>query len=382
MVTVMVEHELDELIVELSKHPDAKMTRTSSVNAYLLSREAKFPIPHYLKQLEPNVYHNIEIENSTHKATVVDIENDRLFIEFDISDSTRYQSLLLLMLIGGGVSVIIVLLVSSIWLSREFLLPVSALAEEVSMLNPNDLETRIGSNYHGYEVGLIADSIDQFLDRMNDFVEREQSFAAAVSHELRTPVAVIATAIDLLELKGVNDNQQGAVKRIRTSTAHMEKVIGALLFFARNTDDLFEKTLPKINLHEAFPIILQQYEERASGKNLSLTLQIDSNVSVRMAESHLEIVLGNLIQNAIANTSTGEVKVIVKESEFSVEDTGHGIQPDEIDLIVNRNYHSQDSMGHGLGLYLVVNICNIYNLKLNIDSTVGQGSKFTVCFSD
>ncbi len=382
MIAVMVGHELNELIIELSENPDATMPRTSSVNAYLLSREAKFPIPHYLRQMKPNVYSSIEIDSKTLQATVVDIGNDRLFIEFDISGSSRYQFLLLAMLIGGGISAVIVLLVAGVWLSRRILLPVSDLAEEVSMLNPNDLETRIGRKYHGYEVGLIADSIDQFLERMNEFVEREQSFAAAVSHELRTPVAVIATATDLLELKGINDNQQGAVKRIKNSTNYMAKVIDALLFFARNTDDAFEKTLPKTNFHDVFPNILQQFEERASEKNLSLILQIDSEASVRMAESHLEIVLGNLIMNAIANTSVGEIKVIVKANGFSVEDTGHGIQADEIDLVVNRNYHNQDSIGHGLGLYLVVNICNIYNLKLDIDSTVGQGSKFTVCVSD
>jgi len=315
-------------------------------------------------------------------VAIVDLGTDRLFIQFDITEVFRYQSMLIKLLIIGGLFSAVVLVLSGFWLSRKFLLPVSNLAEEVANINPTELNIHIEKNYQNYEVGVLARSIDDFLERMSDFVEREQSFAAAVSHELRTPVSVIATATDLLELKGINDNQKGAVSRIKDSTDYMAKVIESLLFFARNTHGAVEKTLPEVALHEIFPTILQQYQQQAADKNLSLELKIDSGVRTRMAESHLEIILGNLVRNALTNTTEGAVRVELREGGFSVTDTGYGIASHEIDLIVTRNYHSEDSMGCGLGLYLVKNICDIYGLKLKVESTVGEGSKFVVEFPD
>ncbi len=382
MVTTMVGHEVDELIVDLSKDPQARMPETASVKAYLLSRDDQSPVPDYLKSLEPNIYSNLGVGDKIYQAAVLDVGTDRLFMVFDITVVSKYRSILLILLILGGLFSAVVLVISGFWLSRKFLLPVSDLAEEVSKINPNDLSLRIERKYYDYEVGLIAQSIDQFLDRMSDFVEREQSFSAAVSHELRTPVSVIATAVDLLELKGVNDNQIAAVSRIKDSTDYMAKVIESLLFFARSTHDAVEKTLPEVSLSEVTLHIIPQYKEQALQKNLSLNLKIKSRAKIRVSESHLEIILGNLIQNAITNTSVGEVRVVLDEDGFTVADTGQGIEPEELDLIVTRNYHSEDSMGCGLGLYLVKNICNIYGFIFSIESKVGEGSKFVVKFPD
>ena len=274
------------------------------------------------------------------------------------------------------------LVISGFWLFRKFLLPVSNLAHEVSAINPNDRDARIGDRYQDYEVGLIASSMDQYLERLDNFVEREQSFTAAVSHELRTPVSVIVTAIDLLEVKGVSQEQQDVINRIRDSTSYMGNVIQALLFFARDTHRIVEKTLPEINLHKTILRTLRNFEEAASEKKLDLLYKRKARLKVRMAESHVEIILGNLIRNAIANTDAGEVKVSLFENGFSVKDTGHGIESDDIKLIFKRTYHSPDSSGYGLGLYLVKNMCDIYQLKLEVQSVVGEGSEFSIYFPE
>jgi signal transduction histidine kinase len=217
---------------------------------------------------------------------------------------------------------------------------------------------------------------------MDGFVEREQSFTAAVSHELRTPITVVATATDLLEAKGVSREQQEVINRIKESTSYMASIIEALLFFARDTRKSIDKTMPEINLARIFVKVLKSYKKAASEKNLDLKIRLNARLKVRMSESHMEITLGNLIQNAINNTDAGAIEVTLFETGFSVEDSGRGIEPDEIDLIVRRNYHGSDSSGYGLGLYLVKSICDIYGLKLGIESAIGMGSKFVVYFPE
>ena len=382
MLATLLGHELDELVVELSQNPETQMPDTASVKAYLLSRDHLKPIPDYLRNLSPNVYHKMQVGEITYQIAIIDLNGERMYLSFNVTAISKNKSILLILLIGGGLLTTVVLVSSGFWLFRKYLLPVSDLAHEVSGIDPNDRNIRIEDKYQDYEVGLIAQSIDQFLDKLDDFVEREQSFTAAVSHELRTPVAVVATATDLLELKGVTAEQQDVINRIKESVSYMSSVIEALLFFARDTHKSIEKTMPLINLSRIFEKVLKSYKEDASKKKVHLRIKIKTRLKARMSESHMEIVLGNLIRNAIDNTDAGEIKVTLFENGFSVKDSGRGIEADEIELIVKRNYHGTGSSGHGLGLYLVKSICEIYELKLEIESAVGKGSEFVVHFPE
>lgn len=379
MLATLVGHEIDEIVIDLAENPDTKLPKTASLNAYLLSRDKQSPIPGYLKDLEPGS--KITVGEKTFHVAILDLQDDRMYLSFDITHLSKYGNVLLILLIGGGILTAILLLFSGIWFSRKFLLPVSTLAEEVANIKPNDRNVRIEEKYRDYEVGLIAKSIDQFMDRMDDFVEREQSFTAAVSHELRTPVAVISTATELLEMNGsIVEKQRGALQRIKTSTKYMQGVIESLLFFARQANGSDEKTIPEILINAVITDILKDYVMTAKEKNLLLRFKSSSNLLVRIPENHLAIIVGNLVQNAINNTAEGEVCVTVLRHGFSVSDTGKGIETNDIDHIVERCYHSPDSAGCGLGLYLVSNICSHYNLKLEIESSVGSGSKFSVKF--
>jgi len=380
MLGTLVGHEIGELVTELAQNSEAKMPSSDSVNAYLLSRESSKPIPDQLKELSSNIHSGIRIGERLYQVAIVDLADDRIYVTFDITVISRLRSTLTIMHIAGGLIAVIILIGSGFWLSRRFLLPVSKLADEVARISPDDRKTRIENKYRGYEVGLIAQSIDLFLEKLDDFVDREQSFTAAVSHELRTPISVVSTSVDLLELKGITDKQQGPVNRIKESSLYMGKVIDSLLFFARKTRDVVEKTMPVINMDETFRIVLGEYKEQVSEKKLTLLYKNISGIKVRMAENHLEIILSNLIRNAVYNTNRGEIKVSLFENGFSVKDTGCGIEADEIDLIVNLNYYGVNSQGWGLGLYLVANICDFYGLTLEIESTLGEGSEFKVIF--
>ncbi|MBT3204735.1 MAG: HAMP domain-containing histidine kinase [Gammaproteobacteria bacterium] len=380
MLNTLVGHEVDELVSELAADPEGTaMPKTASVHGYLLSRDSEAPVPEYLKVLDPNIHSGLTVGDITYHVAILDLNDDRLYLAFDVTHLSRYGDVLLVILIGGGFVAAFFLLGIGLWLTRKFLLPVSNLAEEVANIDPTIRNVRIEEKYRDYEVGLIAKSIDQFMDRMDAFVEREQSFTAAVSHELRTPVSVISTSIELLELNSdISKNQQRTIDRINSSTKYMRGVIESLLYFARSTVITSDKTIPRIQVSAVFQDILQEYKTRAAEKHLSLKLKSNSHVMVRMPEGHLTIILGNLVQNAINNTDNGEICVTVSDDWFSVEDTGRGIDEGDIDHIIERCYHSPDSPGCGLGLHLVMNICNNYGLKLEIESSVGSGSKFVV----
>jgi signal transduction histidine kinase len=380
MVTTLLGHEVAEMVIGLQVDPNLLMPNSASVQAYRLSDEQTRPIPDYLKNLGYEGYQKVRVGDRSYHATVVDVLNDRIYITFDTTDINSNLTFLLIILIFGGVIFVLLLFTSWLWLSKKFLQPVSNLAEEVARLDPNERNIRIEEGYKDYEVGVIAQSFDQFLIRMDEYVEREQSFSSAISHELRTPVSVIATALDLLELDGFDSQQQGVINRIRSSTSYMHKMIESLLFFARNSDQKLKQTADEISLKSVFEETLAQYKDQARIKNLDLNLDIKSDTKVRIVENHIQIILGNLIQNAINNTTSGSINVVLNQQDFCVIDTGHGIGSNEIDLVVERCYHGPNSNGCGLGLYLVMKVCKVHGLDLKIDSQLGHGSSFCVVF--
>ena len=85
----------------------------------------------------------------------------------------------------------------------------------------------------------------------------------------------------------------------------MAQVIETLLYFARNTNQAIEKTLPEISLHEIFVDVVARYKAPAADKNLTLKYKSKFRIKARISENHLEIILGNLIRNAIDNTDRG-----------------------------------------------------------------------------
>lgn len=382
MLATLVGHEIDELVTELVKDPDIRMPNTASVQAYLLSRENEKPIPEFLKELESDIHEEIMIEDRVYHAAVIDLHNDIIYMSFEITAIYKYRWLLLVMLIGGGVVTVVFLMVSGVWLSRKFLGPVSDLAQEVSNLDPNQRKVRIEKNYKDYEVGLIAKSFDQFMDKMDDFVTREQSFTEAISHELRTPVSVIGTSVDLLELKGITEQQKSVFNRIKVSNNYMGKVIDSLLFFARHIHDKTDDSLPVISLSDVCQDVLNQYEGLANEKNIALKLTKKSNTKVRILGNHIEIILSNLVRNAINNTQQGSIDIEITENGFSVTDTGQGMDDEQMEDILERCKKQPIGRTSGLGLYLVSNICKFYGLEIDVQSSPGEGSRFIISFSD
>ena len=383
MFSTLSGHEIDEILIGLELDSVMTLPDTAAMKGYLRSQQQQKPIPDFLTQLEPGVYSDISHDDKIHQVTVMDIQGDRLYLYFDVTHISGYSTVLMIMLLGGGVLSSVALVVTGLWFSRKFLQPVSALAEQLANINPTDRNVRFEPQYRDYEVGLIARSMDQFMDRMDDFVEREQSFTSAVSHELRTPVTVLATATELLEMdEQLSERQHATLRRIKKTTTQMSDIIESLLFFARHENDTFDHTIPPISVNALVDELLEEYQRRAVVKKLDIEIRPHAELLVKIPESHLTIMIGNLVQNAINHTQQGHIIINILPNGFSVEDTGEGIHREEIKHIIKRGYHSSNSPGCGLGLYLVTNLCRHYELNLEIFSTPGSGSIFSIHFPD
>src|SRR5690554_3500326 len=131
-------------------------------------------------------YYQVEVRNQG---------SDRVVLSQNITE-WELQELWLLQFLAAGVLLVMAVAVLTGWrASLAVLAPLQALTYQLSRIRPDQRGARLSTDSQGDEVGLIAGAFDQYLERLDRFVEREKYFAAAASHELRTPLSVVMGAV-------------------------------------------------------------------------------------------------------------------------------------------------------------------------------------------
>jgi two-component system phosphate regulon sensor histidine kinase PhoR len=141
------------------------------------------------------------------------------------------------------------------------------------------------------------------------------------------------------------------------------------------------------NVIEYFEAIIEEYRAAADKKSLYLRfIHPDKNLSLFGDKEKIRLVLNNLIQNAIKYTDLGGIEVIIEEEpkfgKITVKDTGIGIPEDAINRVFERFYRidkgrSKDIGGTGLGLAIVKHIIEAHNSKIEVKSTLNEGTEFS-----
>jgi signal transduction histidine kinase len=224
-------------------------------------------------------------------------------------------------------------------------------------------------------VGVIAAAFDDYMDRLDSVVEREQAFTEDASHELRTPLAIIASAAELLaEEPELAPAARERVQRIRRACGQMQSLIEALLFLARGeSGDAAQPCAMDQVVREAVEVVAAG----AASKSLQLNVAVEPVVVVG-APVMVACVVNNLLLNAVNFTQAGTIDITLTPTEFTVRDTGIGIPPKDLSRIFERRYRGAQSRGLGLGLYLVSRICQRLGWLIETSSAEGRGTTFRV----
>ena len=222
-----------------------------------------------------------------------------------------------------------------------------------------------------------------------------RDFIANVSHELRTPLTVVGGFLETLsDMEGAIPAQiKHYFAMMEDQTVRMRRIIEDLLTLSTIESNVETPENIEINM----PSLLQSLQNDALGLSQSLYktkhdihLDIDPQLCINGAQEELRSALSNLVSNAVRYTPKGgEVWLrwqrIDGKAVFAVRDTGIGIAPEHIDRLTERFYRvdrgrSRETGGTGLGLSIVKHILIRHQAKLEIASTLGTGSTFSVIF--
>jgi two-component system sensor histidine kinase/response regulator len=244
------------------------------------------------------------------------------------------------------------------------------------------------------------------LERRNAELEREalerrtreleqlnrikSTFVRTVAHELRAPVAAMQSYIRLI-LDGyipVEEQREYLARAEQRASAQLE-LIGDLLDLAHlQNPDLAVKREP-VDPAELLHEVCELMNSQAQEKKIVFIASIPNKAPTILADpKHIKQLWMNLVSNAVKYTNEGgavSVKMEVQGDQIvtSVSDTGIGIAPEELTWIFEEFYRTKaakavSEMGTGLGLPLVKQIVETYQGHIDVQSTVGKGSTFTV----
>jgi len=241
-----------------------------------------------------------------------------------------------------------------------------------------------------FQVALQEKNLE--LERASQAKDR---FLANMSHELRTPLNAIIgfTGVLLMRLPGpLTPDQEKQLRTVQTSGKHLLSLINDILDLSKIESGKVELRREPVNSEEVLAEVVAALRPLADGKGLALLL--DSNgagISLQTDRRALHQILLNLTNNALRFTERGSVRLSVREGngdsvsfvEFSIEDTGVGIRPEDqtrlfqafsqLDTDNERRYE-----GTGLGLHLSQKLAELLNGRITFESEFGSGSTFRV----
>lgn len=376
----LVSLEQQELMRTLNQNHNAVLPQSATLHFYLRSRQAESPIPTAFANLSSGIHHDVLSNGGYYHVAVWNMGADRAFIAFDTTVIQHAEDRLITLVVMGATLTPLVAVAVGVWLARKIIAPVSSLAAQVTTLDPKKRNAPLAPSFRGYEVEAIAQAFDRYTERIDRLVEREQSFTAAASHELRSPLAIISTSAELLECDPrIPAPLRATVTRMRHAIRDMSDFISAMLFLAREPETSRPVVEAETAIHDLLPRMVHDYRS-LTDRAIDLDLTANDRLTVSAPESHVGIIIGNLLRNAIGCTKTATITASLRDRRLMIVDTGCGIPARDLAHIFERHYKGANSQGHGLGLYIAKNICDRYGWRLEITSLPNEGTTALVEF--
>ena len=240
----------------------------------------------------------------------------------------------------------------------------------------------------------FKDEIDRLTETfsyMAEALKREdllrKHLTSNITHELRTPLTIIKGNIEAVE-DGVISDPNEVIKNISSEVYRMISLVEGIEDITRAEASFFKKgDREEINLSDFVESAAGGMRKLIEEKGLFLKTRGPS-IIVKTYPEKLHIIFNNLLTNSFKYTSSGGITISWDKKRhdytdgffISVEDTGKGIEPENIQKIFERFYKDTESSGKGLGLAIANELTEVIGGKVEVESIPNKGSKFTVIF--
>lgn len=295
-------------------------------------------------------------------------------------------------LIGFGIILLITVFFISFFLAQTIVSPIEEIIKTADQMAKGNLNVRNKISNRD-EIGILAASLNNMAEQIQNSETMKNEFISSVSHELRTPLTSIKGWAQTLKGTGPDEVEQMeyGLDIIINESDRLSDMLGELLDFSR-LQSCRLKIYPKpSDINKIISETYDQMRPRALKQGIDFTKQIPSEtVNINVEPRRIKQVIINLIDNALKFTPEGgRIRIIgqeqsIEEKKFyviDVSDTGKGISQEEIPLITGKFYKSKENnkdKGTGLGLTVCDELIRLHGGTMQIKSEVNNGTTVTI----
>jgi two-component system heavy metal sensor histidine kinase CusS len=290
-------------------------------------------------------------------------------------------------LLTAGLLVLVLPGVLAYWLARKALAPMDRLRRSADAITADRLDQRLMVPNPHDELGLLAQTVNAMIARLERSFAEVRRFTADASHELRTPLTVLRTEVEVALRKQLSAPEHvHLLGSVLEELGRMSRLTDQLLTLSRRDAGVEQFASVPLDLYALVAGVVEAMQPLAESKGLRLRMYGEGPVEVRGDEGRLRQVFINLLDNALkytpeGGTVTARVGKRDQSGTVSVEDTGIGIPPEHLPHVFDRFYRVDKARtraegGTGLGLSIAQSIVHAHGGTIEITSALGQG---TVC---
>jgi two-component system OmpR family sensor kinase len=275
-------------------------------------------------------------------------------------------------------------------MARRALKPLSRINQTAREVGGGvDLSKRIPVPEVKDEIGQLATTFNDMMDRLESSFSQIRQFSSDASHELRTPLTVLQGQNELVLNKDRDVKEyQEVISSNLEEINYMSKVLEDLFVLSRSDENQVQLECKPMNLKEVIDEIFNHAQALADEKNIQITVAFLEPVEINGDPVRLRQMVWNILHNAIKYTQPGgQIKISLEDQEDSafltIQDNGIGIPEEDLPNIFNRFFRvdkarSREEGGSGLGLSICKHIVAAHKGKIEVESKVGVGTKFKI----
>jgi signal transduction histidine kinase len=315
---------------------------------------------------------------------------DGTFIEVGRSSDSREQLLRKFRVVFALVTVPVILLafLGGIWMTNRTTRPLRQMVRAVrSITSTGQLDVRVPASKTTGELEDLVELFNRMLDGNENLIHALRGSLDNVAHDLRTPLSRLRVTLEdaLRENPDLTTTRQ-AVAGALEETDRVETIIRTLMDVTMAETGMMKLDIVATNLGSLVTDVMELYEDVASEKEITIEKHFDNTFQTAVDPARIRQVFANLLDNALKYTPRGgKITISTYRQDGHVEvcfrDNGMGITESDLPHIWDRLYRgdkSRSEHGLGLGLSLVKAIVEAHGGRVEVKSTLHEGSEFRV----
>jgi len=373
LVKQAMQLEADAFISQYREDKSFPLPRTRNLIGYLVTPNSSSTVPAEVKALLPGLYPKVKISGRDEPVPVYvrGFDDNRLYLIFEGANIDRLVGVFGLI----PMSFLLILIYSSSWLAYKLswraVSPVLNIARNIRQADPENLTLDVSTQNLSGETKELAEALDDYAKRIDVFVD--------VSHELRTPMTIIDGAAQFLSSESnISEKGLDRVQMIRRACRDVNDLSSAFFLLAREQKNLNKPT--KTDVAEVIQEQVIRFDSLIDSSQVELIINIKNELIVNTHKTALDIIVGNILGNAIKYTEKGTIEVVVSDQQIIVSDTGIGIPEELLPTLFERHVRGRglNQAGEGIGLAIVKRLCDQFHWDIRLKNNPEHGIQVTL----